>query len=52
MFGMNKNPLVSSIFCMTFDEYGDHPVPPTSEFRITDASELRMTDGGDKRITD
>lgn len=50
--GIGRNPLVNSVFVQSFQEHGDFPPPPASEFRITDGSEQRVTDIGDKRITD
>ncbi len=49
--GIVNNPLANSPFSAGFDQ-GGIPIPPTSEFRITDAGEFRITDMGDHRITD
>jgi len=49
--GLINNPLTHNLYGADSDESG-FPIPPVSEFRITDAGDFRITDAGDHRITD
>jgi hypothetical protein len=49
--GTIRNPIIKSLFTQQFEQ-GGFPIPPETNFRITDSGNFRITDNDNNRITD